>query len=469
MVFSSVIFLFWFLPLSLLFYYIVQPKFRNSILLLFSFVFYAWGGFEMLSIVLTSIMCNYLTGLLLQKSTTENKSKWVLGSGIFVNLLFLGYYKYANFFIDNYNVILKHYEVQPVLMDKIILPLGISFYTFHGISYIVDVYRKDVSAQKNPFDLALYFSFFPQLIAGPIIRYKDVHFQLRDRQIDLELFSEGIKRFIIGLGKKVLIANLVGRIPEIVFKMPENELNAYWSWLAIIAATVQVYLDFSGYSDMAIGLAKLFGFQFKENFNYPFMARSMKDFWTRWHISLSSWFRDYVYIPMGGNKKGIPRTYFNISLVFLLTGFWHGASWSFVLFGAFHGLLVMIEKLGFDRLLDKMPRFLTSIYVFSVVSFGIIFFSIDNLQHIGYFYQSLFQLKTPDTYHTINMYLTNEWFIVLIIGLLVSFPTAEYILEKIKNPFFKKSAETLFIISIFILSISELANTSYNPFIYFRF
>ncbi len=469
MVFSSAIFLFWFLPLGLLFYYLIQPKYKNSVLLLFSLLFYVWGGFEMLSIVLSSIIINYLTGLFIQKSTSSKNSKAILTIGIIINLAILIYYKYCNFFIDNYNSILGLHDTHAVVIDKIILPLGISFYTFHGISYIIDVYRKDAQAQNNPFDLALYFSFFPQLIAGPIVRYKDVHFQLKERFIDIELFASGVKRFVIGLGKKLLIANMVGKIPQMVFAMPENELNAYWSWLAIIGATVQVYIDFSGYSDMAIGLAKMFGFRFKENFNYPFAAKSMKDFWTRWHISLSSWFRDYVYIPMGGSKKGVFRTYFNISVVFLLTGFWHGASWSFVLFGLFHGTLVMAERLGLGKLLEKLPRLLTSVYVFSVVAFGIIFFSIDNLTHISVFYKSLFHFTTPDVYHPINLYLTVEWFIVLIIGLLVSFPTAEFILKKIKTPCLINSIETIFIIGIFILSVSELANTNYNPFIYFRF
>lgn len=466
MVFSSTIFIFWFLPLALLCYYIVQHKYRNTVLLLCSLLFYAWGGLEMLSIVLVSIVSNYFTGLLLQKSKTVRNSNIILSLGIIINLSFLLYYKYANFFVDNYT---HFFGYESIILDKILLPLGISFYTFHGISYIIDIYRKDTPPQSNPFDLALYFSFFPQLIAGPIIRYKDVHNQLKERKINLDLFTEGIKRFILGLGKKVLLANMVGRVPTMVFAMKEQELNAYWSWLAIIAATVQVYLDFSGYSDMAIGLAKMFGFQFKENFNYPFIAKSMKDFWTRWHISLSSWFRDYVYIPMGGNKKGVFRTYFNLTFVFLLTGFWHGASWSYVLFGLFHGLLVIIEKAGLFKLLEKLPRMITSFYVFLIVACGIIFFSIDNLNQITWFSKSLFHFASPDSHHTINLYLTTEWFVMLIIGLLFCFPTAEYILEKIKQPTLKKGVEIAFILGIFILSISELANTNYNPFIYFRF
>ena len=469
MVFSSTIFLFWFLPLCLFMYFIIQNKYKNSVLLFFSLLFYGWGGFEMLAIVLTSIISNYFIGQFIQNSKSPINSKRYLTLGIIINLSILIYYKYANFFIDNYNTVAPHFGYNTVLIDKILLPLGISFYTFHGISYIIDVYRKDAIAQKNPFDLALYFSFFPQLIAGPIVRYKDIHLQLTNRNIDVSLFAEGIKRFIIGLAKKVLVANLIGRVPEQIFALPENELNAYWSWLAIVAATVQVYLDFSGYSDMAIGLAKMFGFQFKENFNYPFVAKSMKDFWTRWHISLSSWFRDYVYIPLGGNRKGNVIAYLNIALVFLLTGFWHGASWSFVLFGIFHGTLVIIEKLGLNRIIEKFPRILASLYVFATVAFGIIFFSIDNLQCIISFYKSLFHFQTPNVYHQLNLYLTFEWYTILILGLLLCFPTIEYIFEKIKNTQLRKNLEAILLIGIFILSISELANTSYNPFIYFRF
>jgi alginate O-acetyltransferase complex protein AlgI len=253
------------------------------------------------------------------------------------------------------------------------LPLGISFYTFHGISYIIDVYRKHTFAQSDPFKLALYISFFPQLIAGPIIRYKDVENQIDDRRIDIDLFASGIKRFIIGLSKKILIANMVGRIPDFVFQMPEHDLNAYWSWLGIIAVTVQLYFDFSGYSDMAIGLGRMFGFRFLENFNYPYISQSMKEFWTRWHISLSSWFRDYVYYPLGGNRKGKLRMHFNLWTIFLLNGIWHGANWSFLLFGMYHGFLLTIERLGLNKVLLILPRAFRSIYVFFVFGLGNVF------------------------------------------------------------------------------------------------
>lgn len=423
----------------------------------------------MLTIMLASTIINYLSGIAIEKAQSLFYKKIMLGIGIIATLSLLLYFKYANFIIDNYNFASKALGVNPIFWNKVILPLGISFYTFHGISYMIDVYRKHTEAQKNPLTLALYISFFPQLIAGPIVRYKDLEGQLAERTIDLDLFVSGIKRFIIGLSKKILLANIIGRVPNMVFNMPESEWNAYWSWLSIIAATVQVYLDFSGYSDMAIGLARMFGFQFKENFIYPFIAKSMKEFWTRWHISLSSWFKDYVYIPLGGSKKGTVRTYINLSIIFLLTGFWHGASWSYILFGGFHGLLIIVERLGLDKLLNLFHRSIRNIYVFFITAFSIIFFSIDNLHQIKVFYKSLFHFTQPNIFNSINLYLTNEWYIMLIIGLIISVPSIEFIFEKIKNKKIRSIIEVTGIIALFILSISELTNSTYNPFIYFRF
>ena len=469
MVFSSPIFLFWFLPLVLFVYYTVNRVYRNGVLLLFSLLFYGWGEVEMLTMMLVSTMTNYFIGIGIEKAQSSFYKKIILGLGITITLSFLLYFKYANFIVDNYNFAAHTLGVDPVFWNKVILPLGISFYTFHGISYMIDVYRKHTAPQKNPLTLALYISFFPQLIAGPIVRYKDLESQLTNRQVDLDLFVSGIKRFVIGLSKKLLVANIVGRVPDMVFNMPETDWNAYWSWLSIIAATIQVYLDFSGYSDMAIGLAKMFGFKFQENFIYPFIAQSMKEFWTRWHISLSTWFRDYVYIPLGGSKKGAFRTYLNLCIIFLLTGFWHGASWSYILFGGFHGLLIIAERLGLEKLLQVFHRGIRSLYVFFVTAFSIIFFSIDNLHQIKVFYKSLFHFVAPDAYNKLNIYLTNEWYITLVIGILISIPTVEFLFNKIKNEKQKQIIEMICVIVLFILSLSELANTSYNPFIYFRF
>lgn len=469
MVFSSPIFLFWYLPLVLFAYYIVNKPYKNGVLLFFSLLFYGWGEGEMLTIMLASTIINYISGIAIEKAQSAFYKKILLTLAIICTLSLLLYFKYANFIIDNYNFAATALGINPIFWNKVVLPLGISFYTFHGISYMIDVYRNHTQAQKNPLTLALYMSFFPQLIAGPIIRYKDLEGQLNERKIDLELFVSGIKRFVIGLSKKILVANVIGRVPDMVFHLPESEWNAYWSWISIIAATVQVYLDFSGYSDMAIGLARMFGFQFKENFIYPFIAQSMKEFWTRWHISLSTWFRDYVYIPLGGSKKGTIRTYLNLSIIFLLTGFWHGASWSYILFGGFHGFLIIIERLGLEKILNILPRFLRSLYVFKITAFSIIFFSIDNLHQIKSFYKSLFVFKTPNAFNELNLFLTYQWYITLIIGLLISIPTVEFIFSKIKNEKLKNSVEALFILCLLILSMSELANSTYNPFIYFRF
>ncbi len=269
--------------------------------------------------------------------------------------------------------------------------------------------------------------------------------------------------------QKVLIANMIGRIPEFVFKMPVNELNGYWSWLAMIAVTVQLYFDFSGYSDMAIGLARMFGFRFLENFNYPLISQSMREFWTRWHISLSNWFRDYVYIPLGGNRKGKLRMHFNLWTIFLLNGIWHGASWSFVLFGLYHGFLLTFERIGFSKVIDRIPRVLRSVYVFFAFAIGNVLFSIDNYHHAFSFYQSLFNFGSPDPYSRIHLYLTTEWFFVFALGILLLMPSAEFLLDKIKNKKTKSWLETAIVLVLFILTASELANSSYNPFIYFRF
>jgi alginate O-acetyltransferase complex protein AlgI len=457
------------LPLVLFVYYTVDKAYRNGVLLFFSLLFYGWGETEMLTIMLVSTMINYFIGIGIEKAQSSFYKKIILGCGITITLSLLLYFKYANFIVDNYNFAAHILDVNPLFWNKIILPLGISFYTFHGISYMIDVYRKHTESQKNPLTLALYISFFPQLIAGPIVRYKDIENQLLNREVDLNLFVSGIKRFIIGLSKKLLVANIVGRVPDMVFNMPETEWNAYWSWLSIIAATIQVYLDFSGYSDMAIGLARMFGFKFQENFIYPFIAQSMKEFWTRWHISLSTWFRDYVYIPLGGSKNGTFRTYLNLSIIFLVTGFWHGASWSYILFGGFHGLLIIAERLGLEKLLNVFHRSVRSLYVFFVTAFSIIFFSIDNLHQIKVFYKSLFHFSAPDAFNKLNLYLTTEWYITLVIGILISIPTVEFLLDKIKNEKRKQLIEMFCIITLFVLSLSELANTSYNPFIYFRF
>ena len=468
MVFSSPVFLFWFLPVVVFCYYIIAKPYRNYVLLVFSLLFYGWGEGRMLSIMLLSTLIIYFTGIFLESTNKLNQKKQILFLGVSAILLLLIYCKYSNFFIDNYNFAANALGFNPIIWDKVVLPLGISFYTLHGMSYIIDVYRGHTSPQKNPLKLALYISFFPQLIAGPIIRYKDVEKQIDNRSIDLDLFVSGIKRFIIGLAKKVLIANMIGRITEFVFKMPVDELNAYWSWLSLVGIGVQLYFDFSGYSDMAIGIGRMFGFRFLENFNYPLISQSMKEFWTRWHISLSTWFRDYLYYPLGGNRKGKLRMHINLWIIFLLNGLWHGASWSFVIFGCYHGFLLTVERLGFSKVLQWLPRPFRSIYVFFGYAIGDILFSIDNYNHAFSFYKSLFNFSAPNPYSRIHLYLTNEWYFILSAGILLSMPFVEYCFSKINNIRTKSLFETSALIILFVLSASELANSSYNPFLYFR-
>lgn len=423
----------------------------------------------MLTIMLVSTLLNYFFGLRLDTATSIRSKKWTLFFGIASNLSLLLYYKYANFFIDNYNFAAERLGINPVIWEKVMLPLGISFYTFHGMSYMIDVYRKHTRAQRNPLKLALYISFFPQLIAGPIIRYKDVEDQIDDRQIDLELFVSGVKRFITGLAKKVLIANIAGRVPEFVFKMPAEDWNASYSWITMLGVSIQIYFDFSGYSDMAIGLGRMFGFRFLENFNFPVISQSMREFWTRWHISLSNFFRDYVYLPLGGNKKGVFRMYLSLWTIFLLNGIWHGPNWSFLLFGVYHGGLLTIERLGFSKVLDAIPRVFRSLYVFIAFALGNIIFSIENVHHIGMFYRSLFIFEPSDPYSKMHMYTTAEYYLILVVGSILFIPTVEYFWSRLRNEKAKPLIEAGFFLVLFIMSVSELANSSYNPFIYFRF
>lgn len=469
MVFSSPIFIFWFLPMVLFFYYLVARPYRNWVLLFFSLLFYGWGEGEMLTIMLVSTLLNYFFGIRLDHSSGPAARKWILFFGVASNLSLLAYYKYANFFIDNYNFAASRLGIDSIVWEKVMLPLGISFYTFHGMSYMIDVYRKHTQPQRNPLKLALYISFFPQLIAGPIIRYKDVEDQIDDRQIDVNLFASGVKRFIIGLSKKVLIANIAGRVPEFVFGMSPSDWNASYSWVAMLAVSVQIYFDFSGYSDMAIGLGRMFGFKFLENFNYPIISQSMREFWTRWHISLTNFFRDYVYLPMGGNKKGVWRMYLSLWTIFILTGIWHGPNWSFLLFGVYHGAWLTIERLGFSKVLDAIPRFFRSIYVFIAFALGNIIFSIENIKNIGIFYRSLFKFESADPFSKLHLLTTSEFYLVLIVGTFLYAPVVESLFSKMKNEKRKTFIELSFLLVLFVMCLSELANSSYNPFIYFRF
>lgn len=473
MVFSSVIFLFIFLPTVLVLNYILPGiKLKNIALLFLSLFFYAWSEHELVLLMIFSCLLNYAFGIGISKN--GKRKSLILGIGVSVNLLFLFYFKYFNFIIDSVNyAIPKGLEIT---IGNVHLPIGISFFTFQSISYLVDVYRKESAFQKNPINLALYISLFPQLIAGPIVRYHTIAHELTNRQVTIEGFSEGIKRFIIGLGKKVLIANVMGGLADQIISIPTTSLNSEAAWLGIIAYSLQIYFDFSGYSDMAIGLGKMLGFNFLENFNFPYISRSIKEFWRRWHISLSTWFRDYLYIPLGGNRKSTGRTYINLLIVFFITGLWHGASWNFVLWGLFHGTFIIIEKLGFDKILNK-SRLLGHVYTLLVVVVAWVFFRIevidDALNYIALMFSFTNSALNLSSYELIN----NEQILILILGLLFSTSILKNLANKISIEVsqnlillhLKRYLEILTLMLILYLSVFSLAANTYNPFIYFRF
>jgi alginate O-acetyltransferase complex protein AlgI len=374
MVFSSPIFLFWFLPLLLAAYFVAPRSVRNGLLLAASLLFYAWGERKWIVVLLFSIGMNYLLGRSLDARQEPRRRRWIAMLAVAANLGLLATFKYADFLVANFNLLLSSGPFAPLPMPKLHLPLGISFFTFHALSYDLDVYRREVRALRNPVDFALYIAFFPQSIAGPIVRYHDVAGQITDRVVTEEGFAEGCRQFIYGLAKKMLIANTLAVPADAIFSLPADALTCGLAWLGAICYTLQIYFDFSGYSDMALGLARLFGFEFRANFDYPYVARSVTEFWRRWHISLSSWFRDYLYIPLRGNRAGAARTYFNQLTVFFLCGLWHGASWAFVGWGLYHGAFMVAERMGLGRQLERLPSALRRGYLLLAVTVGWVFF-----------------------------------------------------------------------------------------------
>lgn len=482
MLFSSLIFLYLFLPITLLGYYIISNKYRNYWLLLASLVFFAWGGVGFTIILLFSITLNYCFGLLIQKDIDNKKSYRWLFIGVSFNLFLLGFFKYANFIINNINGLSNLLSIPAIPETHIILPIGISFYTFHSLSYLVDIYRRKTTAQRNILDLSLYIAMFSQLIAGPIIRYSDVWQQLRNRVHTQAMFASGVERFLIGLGKKVLLANTFARIADNLFAADISTLGSLNAWLGIICYSLQIYCDFAGYSDMAIGLGRMFGFEFLENFNYPYIAKSVKEFWRRWHISLSSFFRDYVYIPLGGNRVKVSRTYINLLIVFFLTGFWHGASWNFVIWGLFHGFFMVVERLGFEKVLNKLWKPIAILYTLLVVMFAWVLFRANTLTYALNYWKALCSFQITDEQYSIFMsYINLEFITVLIISLLGIFGVFKYIGERIENTMSTNTTivkmlsiswhivSLVFYIAIVLLCSMYLTAGTYNPFIYYRF
>lgn len=471
MVFSSMTFIWIFLPILLFVYYISKEKYRNIILLIFSLIFYSWGEPKYIILMLISILVNYIFGRILDKCNKKKNKTIVLIFSIIFNLGLLVYFKYFNFIATNIDNIIGN----NVIPNKnIVLPIGISFYTFQIMSYIIDLYRGDIKVQKNLLNLALYISFFPQLIAGPIVKYKDIDEQLQERTVTIEKFSDGIKRFVYGLAKKVIFANTLAYIADTIFNSNIELLNMPIAWLGAICYTLQIYFDFSGYSDMAIGLGKMFGFEFMENFNLPYISESITEFWRRWHISLSTWFKEYLYIPLGGNRKGKIRTYINLLIVFLATGIWHGASWNFVVWGLFNGFFLVIERIKLKELLDKNKlKFINHIYALLVIIFGWVLFRADTLksalQYMKIMISPSKQLVNFDTSLIIN----NRNIMMIIVVILFS-GILQTIFSKLKNrekikEIYHRYFEVIVICLLMFISIMMLASNTYNPFIYFRF
>lgn len=466
MVFSSAIFIFLFLPLVLLCYFLSPRKLKNYVLLFFSLVFYVFGGPKFLLVLLAVVLIDYVGAILINKT---NKKKLFLILTITCNILVLVYFKYTGFFLENVNSIFG----LKITIPKIVLPIGISFYTFQAMSYVIDVYRNKVKLQKNFLTLLLYVSLFPQLVAGPIVRYETIEDELNNRKETFNDISEGIKRFILGLAKKVIIANQMGLLADTIFGL--NELSTPVAILGGIAYMFQIYFDFSAYSDMAIGLGRIFGFKFLENFNFPYISKSITEFWRRWHISLSTWFRDYIYIPLGGNRKGIKRQIINMLIVWLLTGFWHGAEWNFVLWGLYYFIFLVLEKFVLNKFLDKLPNFLRHVYAIVVIYFGWIIFRCDSMELLKHYFNALFSFNfSAMSFNEILIYL-ESYYVYFILAIIFSTPVYYKLVEKISSVKNKKLKLILDIIHylglivIFIITIMFLAYSSYNPFIYFRF
>lgn len=466
MVFSSTIFVFLFLPLVLLCYFLAPKKLKNYILLFFSLVFYIFGGPKFLLVLLFVVLIDYIGAILITKT---NKKKLFLILTLILNISTLVYFKYTGFFLENVNNIFG----LNITIPDIVLPIGISFYTFQAMSYVIDVYRKKVSLQKNYLTLLLYVSLFPQLVAGPIVRYETIEQELKVRKTTFEDVEYGIRRFILGLAKKVIIANQMGALADTIFS--SSDISTPVAWLGAIAYMFQIYFDFSAYSDMAIGLGRIFGFKFLENFNFPYISKSITEFWRRWHISLSTWFRDYVYIPLGGNRKGIKRQIINLFIVWLLTGFWHGAEWNFVIWGLYYFIFLMLEKFVFNKVLAKTPNVIRHIYTLFIVLIGWVIFRCESLDSIKTMFTSMFTLKiTEFSLNELLIYL-ETYAIYFILAIIFSMPVYYKIVDKInslKEGKLKLALNILHygsLIVIFIITIMFLAYSSYNPFIYFRF
>jgi alginate O-acetyltransferase complex protein AlgI len=473
-VFSSIVFLFLFLPVVLSAYFLCPRAVRNYLLLAASLFFYAWGETTFVLVMLGSIALNYIFGLWIDRARGTQFARLPMVLGILVNLEILALYKYSTFFIDNLNYFLGWFGAAPVMLEGRHLPIGISFFTFQAMSYIIDVYREDAKPQKNPLNLALYIALFPQLIAGPIVRYQQIASELLERQSRLSDVAEGVKRFIIGLGKKVLIANTVATGADAIFALPADELTTPLAWFGIGCYTLQIYFDFSGYSDMAIGLGRIFGFHFLENFQWPYIAQSIQEFWRRWHISLSSWYRDYLYIPLGGSRGGTGRTAINLVTVFFLCGLWHGAAWNFAIWGLYHGAFLVLERGAFGAWLARWPRPLRHGYVMLVVIAGWVLFRVESIISAKVFFLALAGFAEGSSIvRPLPLYCTPDIVIALTVGCVGATPILPavrgYLMNTSRLQFLVPYAASAAYMALLYACAVVLSAQTYNPFIYFRF
>lgn len=470
MLFSSITFLFIFLPLTLLLYYLVPFRMKNYVMLAASLIFYAWGEPVYIILMILSIILNYFCGQdIYEKRDNARAMKMSLIFGVVMNLLILGFFKYYGLLMDTINAILPIDIPYRVLA----LPIGISFYTFQAMSYLIDVYRKEVKPQENVLYFALYISMFPQLIAGPIVRYIDIEEQLKERSINSTKFGEGAMYFIRGLAKKVVLANTFGSVYEQVAAMQMGSFSTLTAWVGAIAYAFQIYFDFGGYSDMAIGLGKMFGFEFLPNFNYPYIAKSITDFWRRWHISLSTWFREYVYIPLGGNRCTPSRHILNLLIVWMLTGLWHGAQWNFMFWGLYYGVILILEKYLWGSKIEKLPAAVQHIYAFVLVLFGWVFFFSPTLGYAGQYLKVMFGIGAKGIFDKQGFFMIFTNWLLIVIAILASAPRGYKLLKKITGCWQSEEVRAIVTcavyIAMFLLCIAFLVTETYNPFLYFRF
>lgn len=479
MVFSSLTFLYLFLPVVLLVYYVTPAKGKNLIILISGLLFYSWGEPKYVVVMVLCTFIDYFAGLIMNKFDDKpTYRKICLIVSVIMNLGLLGVFKYSTFFADNVNAILgsQVLDINKASLFGIdwlplnMLPIGISFFTFQSMSYTIDLYMRNIKVQKNPVSFVAFVTLFPQIVAGPIVRYNDIAAELDHRTITIDKVYEGIIKFVTGLGKKVLIANNIGMLWNTVKGMDIGNMSAMTAWLGIIAFTLQIYFDFSGYSDMAVGLGKMMGFNFPENFNYPYLSKSISEFWRRWHITLGSWFRSYVYIPLGGNRKGKGRTIFNLAVVWVLTGIWHGASWNFILWGTLYGVVIIIEKLFLGNLLKKIPSFVCSIYTMLLVILGWVLFDTADLTTAFGYMGTMFGGSGVGI-DSQSLYLLTNYGIILVIAIFGCTDALKRIIDFFtkKAPLVINYATPVVKMAVMLLSTSYLVDASYNPFLYFNF